>query len=86
MIRGIALLALGLALSSCGIAAKVESRNDYQASAANYKACLTENAASPDRCEGYRLAMETDERKYNAMSAGIVRGAQRTNTVTILNR
>jgi len=73
-------------LGGCGIAAKVESRSDYQQSADNYKACLAANAATPQNCEGLRLAMETDERKYNAMSAGITPGAQRNATVTILNR
>ena len=75
-----------LMLSGCGISARVDARNDYQASAVNYKACLASNPAAPQNCEGLRLAMETDERKYNNLSAGLAPGNQRSDTVTILNR
>jgi hypothetical protein len=71
-------------LSGCGIAARVDARNDYQVSSANYKACLTANPAAPQNCEGLRLVMETDERKFNNISAAP--GAQRSQTLTILNR
>jgi hypothetical protein len=82
-------LAIGLIpmlLSGCGIAARVDARNEYQASAANYKACLAANPAAPQNCESLRLAMETDERKYNNLSSGLNPGSQTQNTVTILNR
>jgi hypothetical protein len=79
-------LSLALLLAGCGLAARVDARNDYQTSAANYKGCLTANPASPQNCEGLRLAMETDERKYNDFSAGLNPGSQRSGTVTILNR
>jgi hypothetical protein len=77
-----------LPLAGCGggIAAKVEARQDYQASEAQYKACLTANPAAPQNCEGLRLAMEADERKYNNFSAGINPQAQTSRNVTILNR
>jgi hypothetical protein len=77
---------LALPLAGCGLAAKVESRQDYQASEAQYKACLTANPATPQNCEGLRLAMEADERKYNNLSAGINPGSQTTRNVTVLNR
>jgi hypothetical protein len=79
-------LSLPLLLAGCGAVARVDARNDYQTSAANYKACLTANPASPQNCEGLRLAMETDERKYNNLSAGLNPGSQRSDTVTVLNR
>lgn len=75
-----------LMLSGCGVAARVDARTDYQASAANYKACLSANPAAPQNCEGLRLAMETDERKFNNLSAGTSLGNQRSDTVTVLNR
>lgn len=73
-------------LAGCGYAARIEARNDYQASAEQYKACLTANPSSPRNCESLRLAAETDERKYNNLSAGLTPGAQRAGTVTVLNR
>jgi hypothetical protein len=75
-----------LALGGCGIGAKVEARNDYQASEAQYKACLVENSATPQKCEGLRLAMEADERKYNNFSSGITAGGHSSSTTTVLNR
>jgi hypothetical protein len=74
-----------LALSGCAVVARNDARNDYQASASNYKACLGTNQADPQNCEGLRLAMETDERKYNNLSAGIT-GAQTSSNITVLNR
>ena len=73
-------------LSGCGLAARVDARNEYQTSSANYKACLSANPSAPQNCEGLRLAMETDERKFNNLSAGLAPGAQRSDTLTILNR
>jgi hypothetical protein len=75
-----------LSLAGCGIAARVESRNEYQESAAAYKSCLQANPSTPKNCEGLRLALETDERKYNNLSAGINPGSQSSSNVTILNR
>jgi len=84
--RVVAIVACCFSIAGCGITAKVESRNEYQESAARYKACLTDNPSTPKNCEGLRLAMETDERKYNNLSAGINPGSQSTANVTILNR
>ncbi len=66
-------------LSGCALAARNDARADYQVSAANYKACVTANAAAPQNCESLRLIMETDERKYGNL-AGM------PNSVTIQNR
>jgi hypothetical protein len=82
----LATVAVAFSLAGCGLAARVDARNDYQASATNYKACLAANAASPQNCEGLRLAMETDERKYNNLSAGLNPGSQTSTNVTVLNR
>jgi hypothetical protein len=79
-------LAIGPILAGCGLAAKIEARNDYRASADQYKACLAANPASPASCEGLRLAMETDERKFNNMSAGVNPDAQSSHSLTIINR
>jgi len=43
---------LALPLAGCGIAAKIDARQDYQSSEAQYKACLTANPAAPQNCEG----------------------------------
>jgi hypothetical protein len=56
----LAMVAIAFSLAGCGIGARVDARDDYQASAADYKACLAANPASPQNCEGLRLAMETD--------------------------
>jgi hypothetical protein len=73
-------------LSGCGIAARVDARNEYQVSSANYKACLAANPATPQNCESLRLAMETDERKYNNLSAGLNPRSRTQINLTILNR
>lgn len=82
------LIAMSMAslLGGCGVAAKIEARNDYRTSADQYKSCLTANPAAPQNCEGLRLAMETDERKFNNLSAGTNPGSQTSHNVTILNR
>lgn len=86
-IRGVGAAALlSLSLVGCGIAARTDARNDYRASTNQYKACLSANPASPQNCEGLRLAMEADERKYNNLSAGLNPDGQHSTNLTILNR
>jgi hypothetical protein len=80
------LLLAAVPLAGCGITAKIDARQDYQTSEAQYKACLSANPAAPQNCEGFRLAMEADERKYTNLSAGTNPGSQTTRNVTILNR
>jgi len=84
--RILAYLLLGPLLAGCAIAAKVDARQEYQASAASYKSCLSANPASPQGCESLRLAMEVDERKYNNLSAGASPDGQRSGTLTVINR
>ena len=77
---------LTIPLAGCGLTARIDARQEYQASAANYKGCLASNASAPQNCEALRLAMETDERKYNNLSAGLNPGSQQSGSLTILNR
>jgi hypothetical protein len=84
VLRAIALL--GCSALGCAVAAKIDARNDFQASAAQYKSCLASNPATPLNCEGLRLALEDDERRYGNLSAGMNPGSQSTRNVTILNR
>jgi hypothetical protein len=79
-----ALLLVVLMLSGCGLAARMEARDDYKVSTAKYKECLGANSAAPQRCEGLRLAMEADERKFNAITAS--QGDGRTANINIQNR
>lgn len=84
--RKVILLALITPLCGCGVSARVDARNDYNAAAANYKACLSANTAAPQNCEALRLAMEVDERRYNNLSAGLNPDGQRSGVLTIQNR
>jgi len=84
--RAITALILVVPLAGCAVAAKMEARTDYQASAEQYKACLGANPASPQNCDSLRLAMEVDERKYNNLSAGTNPGSQTSANVTVLSR
>ena len=72
-------------LGGCGVAANYQARTDYQNSAAQYKGCLAANPSAPQNCEGLRLAMETDERKYNNIGAGVY-GQQGSGNLTVINR
>lgn len=75
----LALIGLCSLLAGCGVVARVDARNEYQASVANYKACLASNP--PQSCESRRLAMEVDERKFNNLNAAASDG-----TLTVINR
>jgi hypothetical protein len=79
-------IALTIPLAGCGYVIRQDARNDYNASAAQYKACLGANPAAPQNCEGLRLVMETDERKLNSMSASTGAGLATSSNVTVLNR
>jgi hypothetical protein len=61
-------------LSACGVAAKVNARNDLEQSKAAYKQCLAQYADSPNKCAGLRVAYQTDLQTYEAMSRGIKNG------------
>jgi hypothetical protein len=78
------MIAAGL-LAGCAVSAKIDARNEYVQSGQRYKQCLVENGYTPQKCEGLRLALEADERRYNTLSAGL-NGDQRADTVTVLQR
>lgn len=86
MRRVLLVVLIAVSVGGCGVAARIDSRTNYQASTVAYKQCLAANPASPRNCEGLRLAMEADERQYNALSAGINPGSQSTANVTLLSR
>lgn len=62
-------------VSGCGIAAKVNARNDMEASKAAYKACLAQHPEDVPACEGPREAYEADLAAYRATSAALRPGA-----------
>jgi hypothetical protein len=82
-------LLLGLTavcLAGCAgspIAAQRDARADYAKSVANYRTCLTTNSANVKACEGFRLAMEADERAFNNMSAALPSGYSGTSSINI---
>lgn len=61
--------AFAVLLSGCGIAAKVNARNDMQASRTAYKTCLAQHPQDIAACEGPRQAYEADLSAYQATSA-----------------
>jgi hypothetical protein len=79
------IIVIGLSgtLAGCGIAAKVDARNEYRGSVAAYKECLATHA--PKDGEGQRLAMEADERQYDNLAAGITNGGNHTSNINIQN-
>jgi hypothetical protein len=74
--RLLMICALCVVLTGCGIAV---AQREYHTSEAQYKACLTANPAAPQNCEGLRLAMEADERKYEHLTGS-------GNSITVRNR
>jgi hypothetical protein len=63
--------ALAVLLSGCGIAAKVNARQDMEASKVAFKACLAQHPQDATPCEGPRHAYEADLAAYRATSAGV---------------
>ncbi len=75
VISGVARTALAVVLAgsvaACGIAAKVNARDDMETSRAAYKACLVQHSQKVAACDGPREAYQADLAAYRAMSAGI---------------
>jgi hypothetical protein len=63
--------ALAVLLSGCGIAAKVNARQDMAASKVAYKACLAQHGPDVAACDGPRRAYEADLAAFQATSAAI---------------
>jgi hypothetical protein len=78
--RNITIISLTVTLSGCGIAAKLDARNDYRTSVTAYMECLATRA--PKDCEGLRLAMEANERPYNAPAVDAAGGNSTVNINT----
>jgi hypothetical protein len=70
------------ALAGCGVAAKVNARQDMEASKVAYKAYLAQHPQDATACEGPRHAYEADLAAYRATSAGVRPGA----TITVEQR
>lgn len=83
--RLVFLFSLCISLAGCGVAAKVDARQNYQHSLADYRECLAANSANVKACEGKRLIMEADERAFNNMAASI-QGGNSTNNVIVQSR
>jgi hypothetical protein len=80
--RKITIISLTVTLAGCGIV-KIDGRNDYRTSVTAYMECLATHA--PKDCEGLRLAMEANERQYNAPAADTA-GENSTANINIQNR
>jgi len=70
-------------LCSCGLKAKVDSRNDMIESKKEYKDCLKQNPDNISKCDGMKKAYEADMKAYRATSSGVRAG--RTVDVNINN-
>lgn len=72
-----------LTLAGCGIAAKVDARQNYQQSLSAYKECAAAAGANLAPCEGKRVVMEADARAFGEMSNGLRENGGLSNNVTI---
>jgi hypothetical protein len=66
MNRAYFLLAAVVALSACGLAVRMDARNDMVGSKAAYKSCLAQNPGKVSACEASRLSYEADLKAYEA--------------------
>lgn len=64
------LVLVGL-VAGCGLAAKINARNDMEASKTAYKVCLAQHPQDVEPCEASREAYQADLAAYQATSAGI---------------
>ena len=79
----LALMAAAVGLGGCGIAAKVNARNEMTQTEAAYKACLAQHPGNSSACDAARLAYEADLQVYRATSAGVQPG--RSDTVNVIS-
>jgi hypothetical protein len=76
--RLLILLTLPALIADCGVAAKVNARNEMETSKAAYKDCLARNPQNLSACEASRLSYDADIKAYRATSAGIQPGRNDT--------
>jgi hypothetical protein len=70
--HSVALALVGVfAVSGCGIAAKVQARDDMMQAKDEYTACLRANSSEPQKCAGLKEAYQADLQAYRATAAGI---------------
>ena len=72
--RTIVFVAIILTFSACGVAAKIDARNDLEQSKIAYKQCLNENSNATDKCAAQKEVYRTDLQAYEALSRGIRNG------------
>jgi hypothetical protein len=72
-----------LFVAGCGVAAKMQARNEMMQSEATYKACLAEHPDNISACAGARAAYETDLQMFRATSAGIKPGRSDNLDITV---
>lgn len=61
--------------SGCGVAAKVQARNDMMQAKSVYTQCLSENSSDPSKCAGLKEAYDADLQAYRAASNGLRSGS-----------
>jgi hypothetical protein len=66
------LAAMAVSLTACGVAVRMEARNDMEASKAAYKSCLAENPGKVSACEASRLSYEADLKAFQATAGGML--------------
>ena len=64
-------ITLVFAVSGCGVAAKVQARDEMMQSRQEYTDCLRAHSAEPQTCAGLKEAYQADLQAYRATSAGI---------------
>ena len=69
------LVLLGIFVSGCGIAAKIQARNDMMQAKNAYTQCLAENSADSSKCQGLKEAYDADLRAYLATSSEVRPGS-----------
>lgn len=60
------LVPVSLSLSACGLAVRMNARNDMEGSKAAYKSCLAATPTKVSGCEALRLTYEADLKAYQA--------------------
>lgn len=61
-------------LSACGLAVRMNARNDMEGSKAAYKWCLAENPSKVTACDALRLSYEADLKGYQATVGEVASG------------
>jgi len=64
--------AMAVSLTACGVAVRMEARNDMEGSKAAYKSFLAENPGKVSACEASRLSYEADLKAFQATAGGMV--------------